>query len=83
MELLKEFKKEVEKFEAERQELGNAEKLFDLPITVYPELFQITKDMKGLEQIYQIYEEQKVSFQKIHLQNGRFTAIYRPKLGQL
>ena len=61
VELLKQFKAEVDQMEAERQELGNAEKLFDLPITVYPDLQQIQKEMKGLEQIYALYEEQKVS----------------------
>ena len=60
MELLKGFKKEVDKYEAERQELANAERLFDLPITMYPELLQVQKEMKGLEQIYALYEEQKV-----------------------
>ena len=60
VELLKQFKAEVDQMEAERQELGNAEKLFDLPITMYPDLQQIQKEMKGLEQIYALYEEQKV-----------------------
>ena len=50
----------MEQLEAERQELGNAERLFDLSITMYPELVQILKEMKGLEQIYALYEEQKV-----------------------
>ena len=58
--LLKDYQKEVEQLEAERQELGNAERLFDLSITMYPELVQILKEMKGLEQIYALYEEQKV-----------------------
>ena len=60
MELLKGFKKEVDKYEGERQELANAERLFDLSITMYPELLQVQKEMKGLEQIYGLYEEQKV-----------------------
>ena len=51
----------MEKFEAQRQELANAEKLFDLPITVYPVLVQLQKELKGQEQIYAIYEEQKVA----------------------
>ena len=59
MELLKEYKSAVDQFEIQRQELGNAEKLFDLPITMYNELIQIQKEMKGLEQIYLIYEDQK------------------------
>lgn len=60
VELLKQYKQEVDKFETERQELANAEKLFDLPITMYQELIQVQKELKGLEQIYAIYEEQKV-----------------------
>ena len=60
MGLLKDYQKDVDKLEAERQELGNAERLFDLPITMYPDLMQIQKEMKGLEQIYALYEEQKV-----------------------
>ena len=59
VELMKIFKDEVDKLEAERQELANAERLFDLPITMYPELLQVQKEMKGLEQIYAIYDEQK------------------------
>ena len=61
MELLAKFKEELNKYEKERQGLANAEKLFDLPITMYPGLQQIEKDLKGLEQIYAIYEKQKVS----------------------
>lgn len=59
---MKEYRKTVEKFETDRQELANAEKLFDLPITMYPELLQVQKEMKGLEQIYALYEEQKVQY---------------------
>lgn len=61
LERMKLFKQEVEKHEADRQELANAEKLFDLPITMYPELLLVQKEMKGMEQIYTLYEEQKVS----------------------
>ena len=55
------YKQEVDKYEADRQELANAERLFDLPITMYPDLLQVQKEMKGLEQIYGLYEDQKVS----------------------
>ncbi len=57
---MKQYKQEVDKLETDRQELANAEKLFDLPITMYPELLYVQKEMKGLDQIYTIYEEQKV-----------------------
>ena len=58
---MKQYRVEVNKHEAERQELANAEKLFDLPITMYPDLQQVQKQMKGLEMIYALYEEQQVS----------------------
>lgn len=55
------YEAELAKIEAERQGLANAEKLFDLPITTYPELLNVHRDMKGLRQIYEIYQVQKVS----------------------
>lgn len=61
VELLKKYKEEYTKFEKDRQELANAEKLFDLPITMYTEMQQMEKEIKGLELIYAIYERQKVS----------------------
>ena len=61
IELLKQYKQDVENYELQRQELANAEKLFDLPVTVYQDLILVQKDLKGLEQIYAIYKEQKVS----------------------
>lgn len=60
MELLAIFEKEVEKLEKVQQELGSVERLFDLPATAYPELMKAQNDMKGLKQIYEIYELQKV-----------------------
>lgn len=60
LELLKKFKEEFNKYEKERQELANAEKLFDLPITMYQEMQLIEKELKGLELVYSIYERQKV-----------------------
>lgn len=55
------FEKEVEKLEKIRQELSSVEKLFDLPATLYPDLMKAQNDMKGLKQIYEIYELQRVS----------------------
>lgn len=55
------FEKEVEKLEQNHQELSSVEKLFDLPVTVYPNLVKAQNDMKGLKQIYEIYELQRVS----------------------
>ena len=64
MELLKKFKEEFANFEKERQELANAEKLFGLQITLYPELLDMEKELKGLDQIFSIYENQKASWVK-------------------
>lgn len=61
LELMKQYREELGQYEAEQRELANAEKLFDLPITQYPELMSAQKEMRGLEQIYQIYDEQKVT----------------------
>ncbi|XP_053336632.1 dynein axonemal heavy chain 10 [Clarias gariepinus] len=55
------YEADLAKIDAGRQELVNAEKLFDLPITSYPELLKIQQDMRGLRRIYQIYEEQKAA----------------------
>ena len=52
---------ELQKFENTRLDLAQAEKLFDLPITMYPEFLYIQKEMKGLEQVYALYEEQNVT----------------------
>lgn len=60
------YEADLAKIDAGRQELVNAEKLFDLPITSYPELLKIQQDMRGLRRIYQIYEEQKVSRSILH-----------------
>ncbi|XP_028567040.2 dynein axonemal heavy chain 10 isoform X2 [Podarcis muralis] len=61
LELMVVFEKELEKHEKNRQELANAEKLFDLPITMYPDLMKIQKEMKGLRQIYDIYKLQRAA----------------------
>lgn len=49
------------KIVARWHELANAEKLLDLPVTVYPVVVSIQKDMKGLRQIYGVYKAQKVA----------------------
>ncbi|KAM9219274.1 dynein axonemal heavy chain 10 [Leptosomus discolor] len=55
------FEKELEKLEKIHQELGSVEKLFHLPATVYPDLMKAQNDMKGLKQIYEIYESQRAA----------------------
>ncbi|XP_038229191.1 dynein axonemal heavy chain 10 [Dermochelys coriacea] len=61
LELLDIFDKEFEKHEKNRQELANAEKLFDIPITMYPDLLKVQKDMRDLKQIYDIYKLQRAA----------------------
>nr|DBA23158.1 TPA: hypothetical protein GDO54_014099 [Pyxicephalus adspersus] len=61
LQILVAYEKELVKYEKNRQELANAEKLFDLPITMYPELLQVQKEMKGLRQIFDIYSAQKLA----------------------
>ncbi|XP_055003053.1 dynein axonemal heavy chain 10 [Sorex araneus] len=56
VELLSVFERELARHEKNRQELANAEKLFDLPITMYPELLKVQKEMSGLQRIYSLYE---------------------------
>ena len=60
VQLLKEFQAEYAKFEAQRQELTNAEKLFDLPLTMYPNLIEVDQQLRNLATIFQLYEEQRV-----------------------
>uniref|UniRef100_A0A8C9J6D4 Dynein axonemal heavy chain 10 n=1 Tax=Panthera tigris altaica TaxID=74533 RepID=A0A8C9J6D4_PANTA len=61
VELLAVFEKELTRHEKNRQELANAEKLFDLPITMYPELLKVQKEMNNLRTIYDLYEALKVA----------------------
>jgi len=68
---MKSFRKEVGELEQVRQELANAEKLFDLPITMYPDLLDVQKQMKGLEMIYSLYEEQLVGTSKQMFENTK------------
>ncbi|CAL8343019.1 unnamed protein product [Lota lota] len=55
------YEAELAKMESGRQQLANAEKLFDLSFTMYPELLQVQKDMKGLKLIYDTYKAQKIA----------------------
>lgn len=55
------YEKELAKVVAAQQELANAQKLLDLPVSVYLDLINVQKDMKGLRQIYDVFEAQKVN----------------------
>ena len=59
--VLKEHQSEYAKFEQQRQELTNAEKLFDLPITMFPDLTEVDRDLKNMAKVYELYEAQRVS----------------------
>lgn len=59
--LLKRFQMEYSMLEKRRQELTNAEKLFDLPITIYEDLIEVDRDLRNLTKVYELYESQNVS----------------------
>lgn len=59
--LLKEYQAEYAQFEQQRQELTNAEKLFDLPITLYSDLSEVDRELKNLAKVFELYEAQRVS----------------------
>ncbi|KAF0719904.1 Aste57867_701 [Aphanomyces stellatus] len=59
LELVQDFKKRLGVFKTRRQELVNAENLFSLPLTAYPELQEITEALEKQELIYSLYTEQK------------------------
>lgn len=58
--IMETYEADLAKMVAGRQELANAEKLLDLPVTVYPEVVSIEKDMDGLRQIYAVFKAQQV-----------------------
>ena len=60
MALLKQFQADYTEFERRRQELTNAERLFDLPITLYPDLIEVEKELRSLSKVYELYEAQRV-----------------------
>uniref|UniRef100_A0A8C2U8V4 Dynein axonemal heavy chain 10 n=1 Tax=Coturnix japonica TaxID=93934 RepID=A0A8C2U8V4_COTJA len=61
LELMAIFEKEMEEMQKNHRELSSVEKLFDLPAKVYPDLIKVQNDMKGLKQVYEIYELQKAA----------------------
>ena len=58
--LLKQFQVEFAAAEKERQELCNAEKLFDLPITGYPGLVEVDREVGQYCKVLDLYEAQRV-----------------------
>lgn len=59
MKLLKTFQVQYELYEKQRQELANAEKLFDLPITKYDHLIEVEIALRNLSKVYELYEAQR------------------------
>lgn len=54
------YEADLAKIVVGQQKLANAEKLLDMPVSVYPKVIRMQKDMQGLRQIYEIYKAQKV-----------------------
>lgn len=61
------YEKDLAKVVAAQQEVANAQKLLDLPVSVYLDLINVQKDMTGLRRIYDVYEVQKVNTVKFNL----------------
>lgn len=57
---MKTYEANLAKIVAEEQELANVANLLDLPVSVFPEVFNIQNEMKALQQIYDLYKAQKV-----------------------
>lgn len=53
------YKHELKELCNRRDELHLAEKLFDIPLTSYPQLNNITNTLSSLQQIYQLFDEQQ------------------------
>ena len=51
MELLEEFEEGIPTMEQHRQELTNAEKLFDLPITTYPDVMEVEREIRNMSKV--------------------------------
>ena len=55
--LLGEYEEKLAEIQAKKDELVTAEKLFNLPLTSYPELARADSEIKKLRQIYNGYQE--------------------------
>jgi len=56
-ELLQQSKDNVRRFNRKREEYVLAEKLFNLPISKFPELIQMEEDNNKYDRIYQIFKD--------------------------
>ncbi|PSN52994.1 Dynein heavy chain 10 [Blattella germanica] len=59
--LMDEYRPIFDQLEEKRLDLVNAEMLFDLPLTDYTGFVNCLTEMEGLEQLYKLYKQQKVS----------------------
>ena len=59
------YKTSLENLEKRQRELALAEKLFDLPITMYIKLVKAQKELSDLSKIYQLLKEFSVSYSLI------------------
>lgn len=59
LDLVADFQKRLAVFKAKKQELANAENLFALPISSYPELQELNDAVEKQDMIYALYTEEK------------------------
>ena len=59
LDLMTEYTSTLRKMNHTREELGEALKLFNLPIVAYPELAEVQAQMSDLSQVYSLYSELK------------------------
>ena len=60
VELTTQYITELSNFNKRRDELVLAQKLFNLPMTSFPELVEMETDLEMLKQMYELYSEFKV-----------------------
>ncbi|KXS21993.1 hypothetical protein M427DRAFT_494431 [Gonapodya prolifera JEL478] len=61
---LSDAKKELTNFLSKRDSLVSAQRLFNLDIVTYPELYEVESEMKALQEIYDLYVEVRNSIQQ-------------------
>ncbi|XP_067133160.1 dynein axonemal heavy chain 10-like, partial [Centruroides vittatus] len=59
--VFEEFNNKLQNIEIKKEKLANAERLFDLKISSWPDLINIRNKMNNLKQLFYIYEKIKIS----------------------
>lgn len=54
---LKKCKEDFAVFTQRREELVKAERIFDMPVTLYADFFHLDKQLQGLEKIFELYTD--------------------------